>query len=156
MLQPYFFSFPAMKLQKKWKGLRDSYVREVKKMKTLKSGSGAAKRRKYIFFDALSFLKPLTEKQFTESITDDTVQEESTADEPTNATTQPSTSFSRRTKARNQVHENELMKKLSSHLTVSVMKVDSMLNKWIAISCFYYRCMIGTKVLTIIKKYLLK
>ena len=74
-------------------------------MKTLVSGSGAAKRRKYRFFDALSFLKPIHEKQCT--------QENSTADEPTDPTTQPCTSMVRRNKTGNQVHENELMKKLS-------------------------------------------
>ena len=69
------------------------------KLKTLASGSGAAKRRKYIFFDTLSFLKPIHEKQCIQSsITDDKLQEKTTADEPTDPTTQPSTSMSRRNK----------------------------------------------------------
>ena len=57
---------------------------------------------------------------------DDTLQKNSTADEPTDPTTQPSTSMSRRNKARNQVHENELMKKLSSRLADRINKEDGL------------------------------
>ena len=94
-------------------------------MKTF--GPGATKRRKYIFFDALSFLKPLHEKQCRQSsISDDTLQDQSTADEPTDPTSQPSTSFSRRNKARKQVHEEELMEKLSLRFADRISKEDGL------------------------------
>nr|CAH7768086.1 unnamed protein product [Callosobruchus chinensis] len=40
-------------LQKKWKGLRDGFVREMKKKKTTPSGSGASGRSRYIYFERL-------------------------------------------------------------------------------------------------------
>ncbi|XP_034829606.1 uncharacterized protein LOC123868198 [Maniola jurtina] len=43
-------------LQKKWKGLRDYYTREKNKDSSLKSGSGAPKKRKTPYLDMLQFL----------------------------------------------------------------------------------------------------
>ncbi|XP_060864621.1 uncharacterized protein LOC132940846 [Metopolophium dirhodum] len=54
-------------LQKKWKNLRDNYVRESKKCKTVKSGSGASKKSTYIHFERLRFLQKSIEKNITES-----------------------------------------------------------------------------------------
>lgn len=58
------------------KSLRDSYNRELKKYKELKSGSGASKYRKYLYFNNLSFLKPISERRETASLIDDIHQNE--------------------------------------------------------------------------------
>lgn len=56
-------------MQKKWKHVRDNYCRELKKQKTLKSGSGASKSNPYIYFRRLQFLEPtVTNKAVTESL----------------------------------------------------------------------------------------
>ncbi|KAL1488948.1 hypothetical protein ABEB36_014732 [Hypothenemus hampei] len=49
----------AVNLQKRWKSIRDSYCRELKKQKKIKSGSAADNNKKYVYFDILSFLSPL-------------------------------------------------------------------------------------------------
>ncbi|CAH0730593.1 unnamed protein product, partial [Brenthis ino] len=54
-------------LQKKWKSLRDNYMREVKKMKTVKSGSGASKTSTYIHYNRLRFLQASIANKDTES-----------------------------------------------------------------------------------------
>ncbi|XP_034836476.1 uncharacterized protein [Maniola hyperantus] len=54
-------------LQKKWKGLRDGFVREMKKKKTTPSGSGASSKAKYIYFERLMFLERSTRNKITES-----------------------------------------------------------------------------------------
>ncbi|XP_052740552.1 uncharacterized protein LOC128198655 [Bicyclus anynana] len=43
-------------LQKKWKGLRDYHTREKNKDSSVKSGSGATKKRKTPYLDMLQFL----------------------------------------------------------------------------------------------------
>ncbi|XP_039753356.1 uncharacterized protein LOC120628802 [Pararge aegeria] len=57
----------GISLQKKWKGLRDGFVREMKKMKTTPSGSGASSKAKYIYFERLMFLERSTRNKATES-----------------------------------------------------------------------------------------
>jgi len=52
-----FLSIIGVTLQKKWKSLRDNYVRESKKCKIVKSGSGASKKSTYIHFERLRFLQ---------------------------------------------------------------------------------------------------
>ncbi|KAG5865426.1 hypothetical protein JTB14_004465 [Gonioctena quinquepunctata] len=54
-------------LQKKWKGLRDGFVREMKKKKTTPSGSGASGKAKYIYFERLMFLERSTRNKITDS-----------------------------------------------------------------------------------------
>ncbi|XP_046970602.1 uncharacterized protein LOC124537756, partial [Vanessa cardui] len=54
-------------LQKKWKGLRDGFVREMKKKKTAPSGSGASGKTKYIYFERLMFLERSTRNKTTDS-----------------------------------------------------------------------------------------
>lgn len=46
----------GLSLQKKWKGLRDTFVREMKKHKNAPSGSGASKSN-YVYFQRLMFLE---------------------------------------------------------------------------------------------------
>lgn len=59
--------FSGLELQKRWKGLRDGYVKEVKKMKQIKSGSGASVRSSYLYYGKLQFLQPTIKKNSTES-----------------------------------------------------------------------------------------
>ncbi|VVC96929.1 unnamed protein product [Leptidea sinapis] len=71
--RPIKFSFEEKKklllssLQKKWKSLRDNYMGEVKKMKTVKSGSGASKISSYIHYNRLRFLQPSIADKDTEN-----------------------------------------------------------------------------------------
>ncbi|KAL4142558.1 hypothetical protein QTP88_004997 [Uroleucon formosanum] len=55
----------GLELQKRWKGIRDAYVKEVKKMKQVKSGSGAVKSS-YLYYKRLQFLQPTIKKNSTE------------------------------------------------------------------------------------------
>lgn len=48
-----------MKLQKKWKGIRDTYVKD--RNKKSKSGSGASTSKDYVYSHLLSFLNPMTQ-----------------------------------------------------------------------------------------------
>lgn len=50
-----------MVLQKKWRHIRDSFARELKKQRESKSGSAAKRHRKYVYFDRLQFLSELYE-----------------------------------------------------------------------------------------------
>lgn len=43
---------------KKWKALRDNYVKELKEQKKIQTGVPAKKRKTYVFFEQLSFLAP--------------------------------------------------------------------------------------------------
>ncbi|KAG8301715.1 hypothetical protein J6590_046842 [Homalodisca vitripennis] len=45
-------------MMKKWKTLRDNFVRELRILKKNETGAPATKKKKYIFFDQLSFLTP--------------------------------------------------------------------------------------------------
>lgn len=47
--------------------MRDNYVRESKKIKSLKSGSGASTKTKYIYFNRLTFLQPTISKNVTDT-----------------------------------------------------------------------------------------
>lgn len=51
----------------KWKSLRDQFRKELKLQQCSKSGQAASKRRKYVHYDALLFLKKHTEHASTSS-----------------------------------------------------------------------------------------
>ncbi|KAJ2941416.1 hypothetical protein O0L34_g3625 [Tuta absoluta] len=57
----------GISLQKKWKGLRDGFVREMKKKKTTPSGSGASGKTKYLYFERLMFLERSIHNKTTDS-----------------------------------------------------------------------------------------
>jgi len=59
-----FLVSAGLELQKRWKGLRDGYVKEVKNMKQIKSGSGASARSSYLYYGRLQFLQPTIKKKF--------------------------------------------------------------------------------------------
>lgn len=64
-------------LQKKWKNIRDSFAKELRKQKTLKSGSGAQKSNPYIYFQRLLFLEPtVSNKTNTTSSMDSQLEDE--------------------------------------------------------------------------------
>lgn len=53
------------KIQRKWKSLRNCFTRELTKQKSEKSGAGSSNRKKYMYFDILTFLIPaLTDKRY--------------------------------------------------------------------------------------------
>lgn len=49
-------------MQKKWKNLRDSFVKDYRRVSTLKSGSGTTRKPTYIYFNQLMFLKDIVTK----------------------------------------------------------------------------------------------
>lgn len=57
-------------MQKKWKNLRDAYVKELKKSKNLKSGSSASTPSSFAHFQRLSFLKQVVQKRKTDNSLD--------------------------------------------------------------------------------------
>ncbi|KAK5648083.1 hypothetical protein RI129_002975 [Pyrocoelia pectoralis] len=63
----YYFNYHIIFIYSKWKSLRDNYIREFKKWKTVKSGSGASKKSSYIHFNRLQFLQPSVASKDTES-----------------------------------------------------------------------------------------
>ncbi|KAG8240624.1 hypothetical protein J6590_105149 [Homalodisca vitripennis] len=54
-------------LRKRWKNLRDSFARELRKKKTTKSGSAAVKSTPYIYFQRLMFLENTMRNKETQS-----------------------------------------------------------------------------------------
>ncbi|XP_076047830.1 uncharacterized protein LOC143029186 isoform X2 [Oratosquilla oratoria] len=60
-------------LQKKWKNLRDSYVKELRKFRALPSGSGSKAVSTYIYFKRLQFLESsVSNKETTNNLEKDT------------------------------------------------------------------------------------
>ncbi|KAH1021534.1 uncharacterized protein LOC109541876 isoform X1 [Dendroctonus ponderosae] len=63
----------AVRVQRKWKSLRDCYTRELAKLKSEMSGSGCSGRKQYIYFNQLSFLqtsKKATTSRIAEELSD--------------------------------------------------------------------------------------
>ncbi|CAK1592493.1 unnamed protein product [Parnassius mnemosyne] len=54
-------------LMKKWKSIRDNYLRESKRQKKLPSGSGSSKHTPYVYYRKLQFLPNSTAYNDTES-----------------------------------------------------------------------------------------
>lgn len=63
----FFFLFPGKSLQKKWKNIRDSFLRELRRVKGAKSGAAAKRKSPYVYFQHLMFLKDTVEPNTTES-----------------------------------------------------------------------------------------
>ncbi|XP_021931336.1 uncharacterized protein LOC110835438 [Zootermopsis nevadensis] len=57
----------GVQLQKKWKNLRDSYFRELRRLKNIRIGAAAPKKNSYIYFQQLHFLKVVAETSDTPS-----------------------------------------------------------------------------------------
>lgn len=68
----YLFFVPGATLQKKWKNIRDAYMKEYKKNKSIPSGSGSQKGTTYIYFSRLSFLQVCAENKETTSNVEET------------------------------------------------------------------------------------
>jgi hypothetical protein len=73
-------------LQKKWKNIKDRFVKDMRAERNQKGGSAAQKRKKYIFSEILQFLLPQSEDHSTEySIPVETMKNEDTPPpEPSN------------------------------------------------------------------------
>ncbi|KAH9638829.1 hypothetical protein HF086_012782 [Spodoptera exigua] len=54
-------------LMKKWKSIRDNYMREAKKQEKLPSGSGSSKHTPYVYYRKLQFLANSTANNDSES-----------------------------------------------------------------------------------------
>ncbi|XP_064101828.1 uncharacterized protein LOC135212388 [Macrobrachium nipponense] len=52
-------------VQSKWRNVRDSYAKNIKKQNETKRGSGAVRPRRYIFSEQLSFLKRVVSSRAT-------------------------------------------------------------------------------------------
>lgn len=72
------FLFSGTEIQKKWKALRDAYLRSLR-TQTAKSGSGASKRRPYPYQQQMAFLQPTMANRQTSGNMDEIVEEESNA-----------------------------------------------------------------------------
>ncbi|XP_060874640.1 uncharacterized protein LOC132948254, partial [Metopolophium dirhodum] len=115
-------------LQRKWRSLRDSYNRELKKNKEVKSGSGASKHRKYLYFDNLSFLKPISERRETSSSIDDTHQNEGEQLITDNCYDKSQNVTKKRKTTKNTDKETELITNLSHRLSERMSKENEALN----------------------------
>uniref|UniRef100_A0A672K732 BESS domain-containing protein n=1 Tax=Sinocyclocheilus grahami TaxID=75366 RepID=A0A672K732_SINGR len=73
-------------IRRKWKGLRDTYVREKKKETEKKSGSGASQGKKWKYFAVLSFLDPFITPRETNSNMGWGVEENGTVEYSTEVT----------------------------------------------------------------------
>ncbi|XDV31483.1 hypothetical protein PO909_002475 [Leuciscus waleckii] len=71
-------------VRRKWKGLRDTYVKEKKKETEKKSGSGANQEKRWKYSAVLSFLDPFVTPRETSSNMGRGVEENRTAVEPEN------------------------------------------------------------------------
>lgn len=98
-----------MDLQRRWKSLRDSFRRELAKVKKAKSGSAAETGRKeYIYFKQLSFLLPICEtKSQEEEATQGPVEERNTEDE--NQLPDPPPPAHQKTKRKTPTSEEQLL-----------------------------------------------
>jgi hypothetical protein len=86
-----FLLFSGVQLQKRWKNIRDSYFRELRRLKNIRSGAAAPKRNSYIYFQQLHFLKGTAESSPTTSNIDRPTEQEAaeTSDTPTSETYRP-------------------------------------------------------------------
>ncbi|CAB3257042.1 unnamed protein product [Arctia plantaginis] len=92
----------GLELMTKWKSLRDQFRKELKLQQCSKSGQAASKRRKYIHYDALLFLKKHTEHALTSSNmlnedSQDVFEDDDSSVNTTPSVTEPSTSNKKKT-----------------------------------------------------------
>ncbi|XP_075216123.1 uncharacterized protein LOC142321707 [Lycorma delicatula] len=79
----------ASQLQRRWKSLRDSFNRELKKRKSTKSGDDVSLRKQYLYFNQLSFLLPLAEQRASSSAMEDIAEDSFEPKEVTPPSTPP-------------------------------------------------------------------
>jgi len=60
---------PGNEIQRKWRNIRDNFRKELELQKKVTPGQGARKRPKYIYFDQLLFLLPITQRDTSGNIT---------------------------------------------------------------------------------------
>lgn len=66
---------------KKWTNMKDSWTKYDKKINECKSGSGANKIRKYMFYEEMMFLKKIVEHRKTDSNMTEHVNDSSLSNE---------------------------------------------------------------------------
>ncbi|XP_045762051.1 uncharacterized protein LOC123865210 [Maniola jurtina] len=115
----------AANLQRKWKSLRDSFNRDLKKQNSQRSGSAGSSKR-YYYFSQLLFLKPLSENRNTTSSLpvqnkDDDIEQIDNEDDNTTETSD-SEVWKRPKNIQRKKDDAEygLIKKITSHLSDQV------------------------------------
>lgn len=73
--------FSVAKIQSRWKSARDTYMRVKANKRKLKSGSGATKCKKYVFYEMMTFLDVNVSTEADESIDIQTEEHQSTTDD---------------------------------------------------------------------------
>ncbi|KAL4111820.1 hypothetical protein QTP88_015705 [Uroleucon formosanum] len=71
-LKNYFVSPAGKSLQQKWKNIRTSFSRKLKRRSGAKSGAAASRKISYIYFPQLQFLKETVQKNQTQASIDET------------------------------------------------------------------------------------
>lgn len=64
------FLFPVTLIQRKWKSIRACYTRELLRLKGIKSGSAATRKKQYVYFELLRFLET-SRKETTSTINEE-------------------------------------------------------------------------------------
>lgn len=93
-------------MQKKWKNIRDSFLRELRRIKCTKSGSAAARKSPYIYFKQLLFLKPTVEQNNTDSNLNDV---EDNVDNPILESVSQATPRSKKKKVESNIEREDLV-----------------------------------------------
>lgn len=91
----------------------------IKKNNEQKSGSSASKHRQYLYFNNLSFLKPISERKQTESSMNNTFQN---VDKQLNSSDESRKVTKKRKSTKSIDNENELIKQLSHRLSNRMSK----------------------------------
>lgn len=107
-------------MQKKWKHVRDNFSRELKKQKSLKSGSGASKSNPYIYFQRLMFLESTLRDKPTTSNLESPVEEENDAFEDLQSAPAGTSALSRTTESNKRLKMNAVDKQFIDILNKSV------------------------------------
>lgn len=85
-----YFVISDKKIQQRWRTARDTYQKDKISEKNQPSGSGSKKKKKYSYYDILTFLDSTTETVGEESLCEE-MSEQSNLETP-NESTQPDTS----------------------------------------------------------------
>ncbi|KAL4718075.1 hypothetical protein ACJJTC_016225 [Scirpophaga incertulas] len=119
------------KIQQRWRTARDTYQKDKISEKNQPSGSGSKKKKKYSYYDILTFLDSTTETAGEESLCEE-MSEQSNLETP-NESTQPGTSrqessqltSQRNLETRNESTQPDTSRQESSHPTSKQKQVKS-------------------------------
>ncbi|XP_072387017.1 uncharacterized protein [Diabrotica undecimpunctata] len=96
----------SMKLQKKWRNIKDSFNREKRRLTGIKSGSVASRKTPYIYFNMLSFLNITNPPSNTHSSIGD--QDESDDSQSTPAGSCETRMLAKKRKTRDEIETQEI------------------------------------------------